>query len=225
MPWTGDVAAGAGFTAPGVEPWLPFGDVAACNVDAQRDDPDSVLSFTRSAAGAPPRARRPADRRVHRSRRRRRCVGVAARRRPCWSRSTSPAQPATVTLDGVRATVRLGTRPGRDGEALDGTVTLAPWEAVVVTLTASAVTRRPARSVGEQEHGVVGRDAAELLVGELAADAVEEDADLGLPPLQVRAQDRRPFRRRRSRSRGTARSGGRLAAHPIRRRAGCAPTG
>ncbi|MBM3660092.1 MAG: DUF3459 domain-containing protein [Actinobacteria bacterium] len=47
VPWTGDVATGAGFTAPGVEPWLPFGDVAACNVADQREDPGSMLHFTR----------------------------------------------------------------------------------------------------------------------------------------------------------------------------------
>ena len=45
MPWTG--APGAGFTEPGVEPWLPFGDIAACNVAAQRDDPESTMVLTR----------------------------------------------------------------------------------------------------------------------------------------------------------------------------------
>ncbi|HEY3021914.1 MAG TPA: alpha-amylase family glycosyl hydrolase [Solirubrobacteraceae bacterium] len=38
---------GAGFTAPGVRPWLPLGDVAACNVADQRDDPGSTLAFSR----------------------------------------------------------------------------------------------------------------------------------------------------------------------------------
>jgi alpha-glucosidase len=39
MPWSPD---------PGpVEPWLPYGDLAACNVRDQRDDPESVLHFTR----------------------------------------------------------------------------------------------------------------------------------------------------------------------------------
>ena len=36
---------------PGVEPWLPFGDVAACNVADQRHDPDSMLSLTRDLIG------------------------------------------------------------------------------------------------------------------------------------------------------------------------------
>ena len=34
MPWTGE--PGAGYSSPGVEPWLPDGDVAACHVADQR---------------------------------------------------------------------------------------------------------------------------------------------------------------------------------------------
>jgi alpha-glucosidase len=45
MPWTGE--AGGGFTTPGVEPWLPFGDLAAHNVADQRADEGSTLHFTR----------------------------------------------------------------------------------------------------------------------------------------------------------------------------------
>ena len=33
MHWSGE--PGAGFSAPGVEPWLPYGDYAACNVEAR----------------------------------------------------------------------------------------------------------------------------------------------------------------------------------------------
>ena len=40
MPWS--AAPGAGFTDAGVEPWLPFGDLAACNVHDQRRDPGSI---------------------------------------------------------------------------------------------------------------------------------------------------------------------------------------
>jgi alpha-glucosidase len=45
MPWSD--AAGLGFTAPGVEPWLPFGDAAAANVAAQREDPGAPLHLAR----------------------------------------------------------------------------------------------------------------------------------------------------------------------------------
>ena len=44
MPWTG--APGRGFTADGVQPWLPFGD-AAVSVEAQEADPRSMLSLHR----------------------------------------------------------------------------------------------------------------------------------------------------------------------------------
>jgi alpha-glucosidase len=46
MHW--DAIEGAGFTEPGIDPWLPFGDVEACNVASQRDDPGSILSLTRA---------------------------------------------------------------------------------------------------------------------------------------------------------------------------------
>ena len=45
MPWTAGPTGG--FTRPGVEPWLPLGDVSR-NVTAQRDDPHSVLHLTRA---------------------------------------------------------------------------------------------------------------------------------------------------------------------------------
>ena len=45
MPWSADT--GAGFTVAGVEPWLPFGDLAAYNVADQRANPRSTLHFTR----------------------------------------------------------------------------------------------------------------------------------------------------------------------------------
>jgi alpha-glucosidase len=45
MQW--EARPSAGFTADGVRPWLPYGDTAARNVAAQRDDPDSVLNFCR----------------------------------------------------------------------------------------------------------------------------------------------------------------------------------
>jgi len=39
--------SGMGFTAPGVEPWLPFGEVRPASVEEQRRDPDSVLTWCR----------------------------------------------------------------------------------------------------------------------------------------------------------------------------------
>ena len=45
MPW--GPRPGGGFTDAGVEPWLPFGDLSACNVEDQRNDPASMLTLTR----------------------------------------------------------------------------------------------------------------------------------------------------------------------------------
>jgi alpha-glucosidase len=46
MPW--DRGPNAGFTAPGVEPWLPLGpDATTRNVEAQEEDPVSPLALTR----------------------------------------------------------------------------------------------------------------------------------------------------------------------------------
>jgi alpha-glucosidase len=46
MPW--DAGDGYGFTAPGVRPWLPFGDRGGPSVAEQRADSSSVLSLTRA---------------------------------------------------------------------------------------------------------------------------------------------------------------------------------
>ena len=62
MQW--DASPNAGFTAPGVEPWLPLApDAATVNVAGQAEDPDSILTLTRrlhraaSRAPGPPRRR------------------------------------------------------------------------------------------------------------------------------------------------------------------------
>src|SRR4051794_39637564 len=45
MPWSAE--PGAGFSAPGVEPWLPLGELAGVNVAEQKADPASALHLTR----------------------------------------------------------------------------------------------------------------------------------------------------------------------------------
>ena len=46
MPW--DASPSGGFTADGVQPWLPYGPHAERNVAGQRDDPDSTLNLCRA---------------------------------------------------------------------------------------------------------------------------------------------------------------------------------
>ena len=45
MPWS--AAPNGGFCPPEVEPWLPLGDVATINVEAEREDPRSMLNLYR----------------------------------------------------------------------------------------------------------------------------------------------------------------------------------
>lgn len=129
MPWTAE--PGAGFTAPGVEPWLPFGDLAACTVAAQRSDPDSTLTFTRDLIALRASV---ADLRT----------GVYTEMvgddtRWLWTRGTSTAVAlnlgdAPTTLPDVHGVVRIGTHRARDGEQVSGSLALGPWEGVILRL-------------------------------------------------------------------------------------------
>jgi alpha-glucosidase len=129
MPWTGE--PGAGYSEPGVEPWLPYGDVAACNVADQRHDPDSALSLTRDLIGlrdALPELRRgsyttlpSSDDRVW-----------------AWQRGDRTIvamnisdEPADVP-DAGTGEIRISTIRARDNERVNGSLHLEPWEAAIV---------------------------------------------------------------------------------------------
>ena len=117
---------GAGFTLPGVEPWLPIGDRSR-NVAAQRDDPDSILTLTRdlialrrqhsllSGAYAPV-ATPP---------------GVWAFRREGGAFVALNLGREPARLDSVGGVIVLGTDRSRDGEALSGGLELRAREGVV----------------------------------------------------------------------------------------------
>jgi alpha-glucosidase len=127
MPWSDQ--PGGGFTAPGVRPWLPFGDLAAHNVEAQRRDPESLLTLTRDlialrhatpdlclgmyeAVPSPP--------------------GVWAYRRGEATLVALNLQDAEVRVPGVAGTVAISTHRRREGDVLAGRLVLHPWEGVVV---------------------------------------------------------------------------------------------
>jgi alpha-glucosidase len=130
MPWT--AAQDGGFSAlPGIEPWLPYGDTAATNVEDQRRDPDSMLNLCRDLIGlrdalpdllAGAYATLRADDGVWAWRRGERVV-VALNLADDEAR-----------VDDVNGIVRIATRRARDGERVSGTLTLGPWEGVVVWL-------------------------------------------------------------------------------------------
>ncbi len=129
MPWS--PGPGAGFTAPRVEPWLPFGDIAACNVEDQRRDPDSVLSLCRDFIGlrdAVPDLRAGGYTRLAAD------GGLWAWRRGervvvALNLGDDPAR-----LDVADGRVRIGTRRERDGERVAGSLALGPWEGAIVWL-------------------------------------------------------------------------------------------
>ncbi|MDP9345534.1 MAG: DUF3459 domain-containing protein, partial [Actinomycetota bacterium] len=131
MPWTaGD---GAGFTAPGVEPWLPLGDLSR-NVEAQREDPHSPLRLVRDLIAL--RRARP-DLTSGSYRQLEAPDGAWA-----WRRG----EETVVALNFGRVPVELavsgdvlvGTDRERDGETISGSLRLGPAEGVVVALTPRA---------------------------------------------------------------------------------------
>jgi alpha-glucosidase len=126
MPWAN--VPGGGFTDAGVEPWLPFGDLAT-NVEDQRADPDSFLSLCRDLVavrdafpdlreGAYASVDAPAD--------------VLAYRRGERTVVALNLGDGATTVDRVTGTVRIATRRDRDGERVTGSLALGPGEGVVV---------------------------------------------------------------------------------------------
>jgi alpha-glucosidase len=128
MQWTD--APGAGFTLAGVEPWLPFGDPATCNVERQRHDPDSMLSLTRDLIGlrnAIPDLRRGSYR----------TLPITDGSLWAWARGDRTLVAcnlgdASAIVPDVDGEIRISTIRARDGESVDGALHLAPWEAAIV---------------------------------------------------------------------------------------------
>ena len=126
MQWTGDPTGG--FTLPGVEPWLPTGDAATCNVADQRGDPGSVLHLCRDLIA------------LRRSRPDLRAGAYVALEATSeawvWRRGERTVvavnhsdRPVEVVLG--PGEVLIGTRRERDGELVGGATRLDPWEALV----------------------------------------------------------------------------------------------
>jgi alpha-glucosidase len=119
---------GAGFTDPGVEPWLPLGDASRWNVADQRDDPGSVLHLARDLI----RLRSTTDLGTARYR----TVSVE---HGLWVWERGPGLTVAANLSDADAVlpvadcdVLIGTTRDRDGARVDGTVRLAPWEGLVL---------------------------------------------------------------------------------------------
>ena len=127
-----DASPGAGFTAPGVEAWLPIGDVAVQR-GPPRDDPDSVLSFARSVLAL---RRELADLQTGAYTE----VAVAGGAW-VWRHGETvlvacnlAGTPTTVTLDGVHATVRLAHAPATTAKHSTAPSPSPPGKPCVTTL-------------------------------------------------------------------------------------------
>jgi alpha-glucosidase len=129
MPWS--AAPGGGFTAAEATPWLPFGDLAAHNVAAQREDPASTLHLVRDVialrrgtadltAGTYSTVAAPRGAWVYRRGDR---FGVAVN-----------LSGAALVVGGMAGRVAIGTDRRRDDEQVRGDLRLDAWEAVVVEL-------------------------------------------------------------------------------------------
>jgi alpha-glucosidase len=122
---------GAGFTAPGVEPWLPFGDFSACNVEDQRRAPDSMLALCRDLIGL--RAAVP-DLRAGAYTRLTAADGLWAWRRGERVVVALNLGDGSARLDVANGMLRIGTRRERDRERVEGSLSLGPWEGAIVWL-------------------------------------------------------------------------------------------
>jgi alpha-glucosidase len=129
MPWTAE--PGGGFTSADATPWLPFGDLAAHNVAAQRQDPGSVLHLVRDLIA------------LRRSQRDLTAGAYATLPAPegawAWRRGerfgvAANLSEAPVTVAGLAGRVAIATSRARDGEVVDGALALEPFEAAAVAL-------------------------------------------------------------------------------------------
>jgi len=127
MPWSAE--PGGGFTTADAEPWLPFGDLAAYNVAAQREDRGSVLHLVRDLIAL--------------RRERQDLRGGAYETLPApeggwaWRRGEGTAialnlSEGELQVEGLEGTVLIGTDRSRDGEAVGGSLRLGPGEGAVL---------------------------------------------------------------------------------------------
>jgi alpha-glucosidase len=128
MQWSGE--PGAGFTEPGVKPWLPFGDFAGRNVEDERRDPRSTLCLVRDLIAL----RRSSDDL------RRGDYATLASEPTTWAWRRGDSTTVAVNLsdsesvvEGIEGTIRLATDSDRDGERVGGALRLPPWSGVVVS--------------------------------------------------------------------------------------------
>ncbi len=127
MPWSG--GPGAGFTTAAAEPWLPFGDVAACNVADQHVDPTSTLHLVRALI-----ALRSGEEELRTGRYQRLALEGTVW---AWRRGDSMVVAcnlgdAPATVEAGRGHIVLATDRALDTTEVTGPLTLPAWTAVVM---------------------------------------------------------------------------------------------
>ena len=131
LPWSRQ--PGGGFTTPDAEPWLPLSAQPGVTVEEQRADPDSALVLCRDLI-----ALRRSEADLSRG-----DYETLPAPDGLWAFSRGERFVVVLNLSdtagavdiGTSGQIRLGTRRGRDGEAVAGQVEVGPWEAVVAERT------------------------------------------------------------------------------------------
>jgi alpha-glucosidase len=127
MQWAAE--PGAGFTRSDVRPWLPIGDPALTNVADQRSDPNSHLRLCRDLIA------------LRREIPELRSGDYASLPSPdgVWAWRRGEGIFVAVNLSGEAAslplgpaTIEIGTDRARDGETVEGDLSLGAWEAAVL---------------------------------------------------------------------------------------------
>jgi len=142
---------GAAFTAPGVEPWLPFGD-SVLSVESQRDDPGSPLRLCRDLIKL---RRLSGDLRSGDFASLDTPDGVWAYRRGSSTVVVLNFRDEEVAVPGLSGRVLIASNRAHDGADVPGVLRLGPGEGVVVP-----------RGI---EHRTAADEEAEVLVFEPAA--------------------------------------------------------
>jgi alpha-glucosidase len=129
LPWTS--GPHGGFTPAGSTPWLRMGDPSTCNVADQRLEPGSTLRWVRDVAAL---RRRSPDLLTGKY------ESLAAPDQAwVWRRGAGTVvalnlsdDPVETALTTSSSQIAIGTNRSRDGAAATGTISLGPWEGVVV---------------------------------------------------------------------------------------------
>ena len=126
LPWSRE--PGAGFTTADVRPWLPIGDATARNIADQRRDPSSTLSFVRDLIAI---RRQRSEVRNGAYRQLPSPPGVWAWQRGGDTTIALNLSDHPLRIAGVAGTIVISTDRSRDGQGLDGGLSLGAWEGAI----------------------------------------------------------------------------------------------